>query len=244
MVRNLLKEPVSILMPVSNEEGVIEEVIEEWVEDVFQYLPEGSEFLFDEAGSTDGTRNILKKLCKKYTFLDVNYHDKKEGFSIAAKRLYKRSKCPLIFFTDSDGQYIAKDFWKLTKCIDRYDMIHGVKIGRKDPFLRRLLSFFFNKTINFVLSIYLIDMNSAFRLVKADVMKNVIPRCVSIPTFVNAESLLHTIASNYEVKQVYILHRERKFGVSRGLRHHRYLLDGLLAVKGLYKIKKSYREKE
>ena len=61
-------------------------------------------------GSTDGTRQILKKLCKKYTFLHVDYHDKKEGFSIAAERLYKRSKCPLIFFTDSDGQYIAKDF--------------------------------------------------------------------------------------------------------------------------------------
>ena len=134
----MLNEPVSILMPVSNEA----EVIEEWIEDVFQYLPEGSEFLFDEAGSTDGTRQILKKLCKKYTFLHVDYHDKKEGFSIAAKRLYKRSKCPLIFFTDSDGQYIAKDFWKLTKYIDRYEMIIGVKIWRKDPFLRRLLSFF------------------------------------------------------------------------------------------------------
>jgi len=242
MTKNQLNEPVSILMPVSNEEEVIEEVIEEWIEDVFQYLPEGSEFLFDEAGSTDGTRQILKELCNKFPFIKVDFHEKKDGFAVAAKRLYKKAKCPLIFFTDSDGQYIAKDFWKLTKHIENYDMVHGVKLGRKDTVFRRIFSFFFNKFINFLFSIYFLDMNSAFRLTKADIIKNVIPQCVSMQSLINAELLVRTIASNFEVKQVYILHRERKYGQSRGLRPYRYLIDGMIAIKGLYNIKSSYRE--
>ena len=57
-----ISAPVSILMPVCNEADVIEDVIDEWVRDVFQYLPEGSEFLIDEAASKDGTREICKDL--------------------------------------------------------------------------------------------------------------------------------------------------------------------------------------
>ena len=41
-----LSEPVSILMPVSNEADVIEEVVEEWVREVISHLPAGSELLF------------------------------------------------------------------------------------------------------------------------------------------------------------------------------------------------------
>ena len=47
------QEPVSILMPVSNEADVIEEVVEEWVWEVIAHLPPGSELLFDEAASTE-----------------------------------------------------------------------------------------------------------------------------------------------------------------------------------------------
>jgi glycosyltransferase involved in cell wall biosynthesis len=118
-----LKEPVSILMPVCNEAEVIESVIEEWVQDVIKYLPEGSEFLFDEAASTDGTREILQRMCKTYPFIKVTYNEKKDGFAASARRLYKAAKCPYVFFTDSDGQYVAADFWKLAKSINRYDYI-------------------------------------------------------------------------------------------------------------------------
>ena len=105
-----LSEPVSILMPVSNEADVIEEVVEEWVRDVVSHLPRGSEFLFDEAASNDGTREILQRLIIKYPFINVEYQDKKDGFAKAARRLYGRAKCPWVFFTDSDGQYVLS-YW-------------------------------------------------------------------------------------------------------------------------------------
>src|SRR5687767_12853364 len=108
-----ISSPVSILMPICNEADIIEEVITEWVTEVFQYLPPGSEFLFDEAASTDGTREILARLCVKYPYIKVNYNDRKDGFANAARRLYNASVCPLVFFTDSDGQYAPAEFWKL-----------------------------------------------------------------------------------------------------------------------------------
>ena len=240
-----LSEPVSILMPVSNEADVIEEVVEEWVREVIGYLPPGSELLFDEAASTDGTRDILKRLTTKYPFINVEYRDRKDGFANAARRLYERAKCPWIFFTDSDGQYVASDFWKLAKHIDgHYDLIRGAKIGRKDPFIRRLASAIFNKLIQFLFNVNYLDFNSAFFLVKRDALREILEHLKSMPTLINTELLLRLELDNYTIKQIYVLHRNRLFGVSRGLPPSAFVMHSIKAVKGLYAIKASYRTKK
>jgi glycosyltransferase involved in cell wall biosynthesis len=228
-------------MPIHNEADIIESVVEEWIRDVFRYLPEGSEFLFDEGGSTDKTPEILDRLSKTYPLIRVIHNKSKEGFAAAARRLYQEAKSPIIFFTDSDGQYIASDFWKLTKHIPEYDFVHGAKIGRKDPLPRRLFSALFNKLTTFLFEIHYLDFNSAFCLIKADVVRDILPKTISMPTLLNAELLLRTELENYKIKQVYVLHRSRKFGHSRGLSPLTYLWDGAKAVRGLLAIKASYR---
>lgn len=237
-----LPHPVSIVMPVCNEADVIEDVIEEWVRDVFQSLPEGSEFLIDEAASTDGTREILERLCRKYPFLHVTYHQTKDGFAAAARRLYARASCPYVFFTDSDGQYVAEDFWKLAKHIDRYDLVHGAKLGRKDPLVRRLCSMIFNKLSNFLFELRYLDINSAFRLGKTSVVQALLKEQPIMPTLINAEFLLRCELMNYEIRQVYIRHRERQYGRSRGLPLHRYPWEAFRAGVALFQLKESYRK--
>ncbi len=237
-----LSEPVSILMPVSNEADVIEEVVEEWVRDVISHLPRGSEFLFDEAASNDGTREILQRLIIKYPFINVEYQDKKDGFAKAARRLYGRAKCPWVFFTDSDGQYVASDFWKLAKHIEgRYDLIRGAKIGRKDPFIRRFASAVFNKIIQFLFNINYLDFNSAFFLIRKDALRDILGHLNCMPTLINTELLLRLELENYSIKQIYVLHRNRLFGVSRGLAPSAFMKHSIKAVRGLYAIKASYR---
>jgi hypothetical protein len=229
-------------MPVSNEADVIESVVEEWVEKVFKYLPNGSEFIFEEAGSGDGTKEILHQLSIKYPFIKVFYRDEKDGFGNAAKRLFHHASCPLIFFTDSDGQYIPDDFWKIAKYQDQdFDLIRGAKIGRKDPLARRISSALFGKFIQFLFNTAYLDYNSAFFLIKHSALMNILPTLSSMPTLVNTELLLRMELENYSIKQVYVLHRSRLFGVSRGLKPSAYLKHGVIAIKGLYKIKSSYR---
>ena len=240
-----LYEPVSILMPVSDEADVIEDVVEEWVREVIVHLPAGSELLFDEAASTDGTRDILQRLTIKYPFINVEYHDKKDGFANAARRLYERAKWPWIFFTDSDGQYVARDFWKLAKHINgHYDLIRGAKIGRQDLLIRRLASAIFNKIIQFLFNINYLDFNSAFFLIRRDALRDILKHLNCMPTLINTELLLRLELENYSIKQVYVLHRQRLFGVSRGLAPSGFILQSLKAVKGLYAIKASYRTRK
>lgn len=234
--------PISILMPVFNEADIIEEVIEEWVHDVFHFLPVGSEFLIDEAASTDGTREILARMCEKYPFILVTYNETRDGFAAAARRLYSAAKCPWLFFTDSDGQYLAADFWKLVKYIPTYDFVHGAKIGRKDLWPRRLFSMLFNKAASFLFEVHYLDINCAFGLIKTEVIREILPKVNVMPSLLNAELLLRCELDNFEIKQVYVLHRQRKFGKSRGLPPTHYLLEGYRAVRGLFRIKEDYRK--
>src|SRR5437867_775200 len=104
-------------MPVYNEAEVLENVIEEWIKDVFQHLPEGSEIVIADGASNDGTRDILRRLSLSYPFIRPIYRDRKEGFGAAARVLYAEARCPWMFFTDSDGQYVPAEFWKLAPFI-------------------------------------------------------------------------------------------------------------------------------
>lgn len=235
-------DPVTVCMPIHNEADVIESVIREWVEEVFQFLPEGSIFAFDEAGSNDGTNEILERLQKEFPFIHVYHHPKKDGFANAARRLYQAADTPLIFFTDCDGQYVASDFWKLVPfSMAGYDMVRGAKIGRRDPLFRRIASLFFNKAVQFLFSVNYMDVNSAFLLVQKEVMDKVLSKTNCMKTLINTEILLRTEIENFDIRQVYVLHRERQFGISRGLNPWKYLFECMAALKGLFRIKASYR---
>src|SRR5258708_33821017 len=133
-VRPRLDEPVSILMPVRDECDVIEPVVAEWARDVVAHLPAGSELVVDEC-SEDGTGEILHRLKAKYPWLVV-HRSPRDGFDRAAARLYAAARCPLVFFTDSDGQYVAAEFWCLLLPLPVADMVTCATSDRRDPLAR------------------------------------------------------------------------------------------------------------
>ena len=236
-----LPEPVSILMPVRNEALVIQEVIEEWDKNVLSFLPIGSELILEDGNSSDGTKEILQNLEKKYSYLKVFYKNEADGFGAAALRLYREAKCPWIFFTDSDGQYVAKDFWVLAKYYQHFDYIRGGKVGRRDPLERRVVSFVFNKLVCLLFDIYFYDVNCAFHLIKKNLIDDLSQKINCMPTLINTELLIRATYRNYEIKQVFIHHRERSHGTSRGIPPNKLLFHSFNAFKGLLKIKHDFR---
>jgi glycosyltransferase involved in cell wall biosynthesis len=236
-----LSQPVSLLMPVCNEADVIEGVIEEWVAEVISRLPPGSELLIDEAASTDGTREILQRLCAKYPFIRVTYNERKDGFGPAARRLYAAARCPLVFFTDSDGQYVPSEFWKLAPFAAEFDIVHGAKVGRQDSFFRKVASAAFNRIARFLFDEPYTDINSAFRIVKKEALERLLPSARCLPTLLNAELLLRAALTNLSIKQVRVAHRPRRFGKSRGLPFWAFASEVVRAYRGLFELKDEFR---
>src|SRR6185312_1934472 len=121
-------------MPVCNEADIIVDVLDEWLDEVLQYLPASSELVLEDS-SVDGTTAILHEYARRFDFIRVHWHPQ-DGFFNAAMRAYRRATCPLAFFTDSDGQYVPREFWKIAADIGQFDMVHGVKRQRCDPVYR------------------------------------------------------------------------------------------------------------
>lgn len=235
----VLAEPVSILMPVFNEADIIEKAVEEWVSDVIQYCPAGSELLLEDC-STDGTDAILRDLAARYPFIRVNFAPR-DGFFNAAVRLYNGAKCPLIFFTDSDGQYVPAEFWRVAREIDDYDMVHGAKIDRKDPIYRVRMSHVFNMLIRMLFGSRCEDANSAFRLIRRATVMSVVPELSCMRMLPNAEFYIRAEAKHFRIKNIRVSHRHRKFGESRGIPPSTFVRECWRAFWNLLELRKELK---
>lgn len=231
-------DPVSILLPVCDEVEGIESVLAELVEVVYRRLPEGSEFLIEESGSVDGTKELLRELEKRWPFLRVAYNAKREGFAAAARALYRRARCPWVFFTDSDGQCVASEFWRLAAEAENYDFLLGVKRVRFDPFVRRVTSRVFNRLAAFICGTPDRDINFGFRLARRDAALECLSRCRDMPTLLNAEMTIFAHALGYRIAPVRVHHRPRIFGLSRGLEPGSVAGNSWKAFRGLLRIRR------
>ncbi len=235
-----MEQTVTICLPVLNELEVIEEVVTDWLR-IISHLPPGSSVLVEDGGSTDGTSQILRQLQESNSLLRVIYQNKPDGFGNAAKRLLEAPTTDWVFFTDSDGQYVPEDFWILWNRRLNFDVVRGIKMGRQDPFIRRVTSFVWNKMVAFIFNLPLIDINAAFILVRRSVLREILPRVTRLETLVTSELIIRVILANFEVRNTYIQHRKRKGGKSRGVPTTKLPLIALKQTIGLVKIKADYR---
>ena len=238
---DILIHPVSVLMPIFNEREVVEIVVEEWAREVFAFLPDGSEMLFDDA-SDDGTSEILEQLKLRYPFIKIN-RAVRDGFDRASKRLYAVAKCQLIFFTDSDGQYLPADFWKVSRLMghmlpDGPAMVHGYKLNRHDPFYRIVGSAFFNKLAKLVIGTNGHDINSAFRLIRREYVDEQVPKLRHVPMLLNSELYIRIEKAGYRIIDVPITHRERPIGESRSLPLKSFFKHGWHAACGIFALQR------
>lgn len=233
--------PVSILMPIRNEIDTIPSVFVEWRDTVLNFLPQGSELVFDDGFSSDGTYEFLQSLTKEYPFVRVLRGDAPDGFAGAARRLYRDARNEWIFFTDSDGQYPADEFWRITEHCRDVDFIHGAKCGRQDPAYRLIASFFYNSIAKLLFGTKYADINSAFRLMRKEIVNTYVPQVRHVPLLLNSELLLRAEAAGIPIIDVKISHRARQFGNSRGIPPKTFIKECWKALKGMFALRSELR---
>lgn len=236
-------EPISILLPTCNEIAVIESVITEWLE-VLQSLPAGSDLKFEDADSTDGTREILIAYQKRFpNLVKVSLQNGRDGFSNAVKRLILDSSNPWIFVADTDGQYFAIDILEHLKKINNKNgtsFIKGIKVNRRDSYLRKLFSTLINRSIALTFKIPNLDFNSSHYLISKDLVSQLEPNQWFFKYSINIEIALRAILSNTRYEIVFVRHQKRIHGLSRGNPPHKFVIYGLRAIKDVRKLKNNF----
>lgn len=220
---------VSIVMPVYNEEEVIEKVVREYYAEIVGKI-DGSEFIVVNDGSTDYTPHILEGLAKEFPRLRIINLQENSGHGKALRVGFSQVKNPLIFHVDSDDQFKVDDFWRLYRAVEKNDIVLGWRIPRHDPLHRKVISLIVRVINVIIFGVLIKDINSPFKFIKTSVFQDVI---YDIPPNPFAISILIAIIAKhkrYRIVEIPVTHYKRKTGKSSN--RNAYLLRGCFVCLG------------
>lgn len=235
--KSLLK--IDVVIPVCNETEVIDSVLEQWVIQLKSIHPD-SKIIVEDANSSDGTAEKLHQWNREPN-IDVYFYPERDGFSKALLRLLKISSNDWVFVADSDGQYVVEDFeFFAVKALEGASFIKGVKVNRRDGFLRRGFSFVFNRFISIILNVPAFDYNSSHYLIARELLLKIISSGPSFRSQINVEIGLRALLSNSKFQVVYIKHNKRLSGISRANSPRKFLINGAITIRDVWNLKTDF----
>jgi len=162
--RGLMK--LSIIMPVYNERETISEILQR-VREVD--LPK--EIIVVDDGSTDGTREILRREEGKEETVVV-YHGKNQGKGAAIRTALGRATGEVVIFQDGDLEYDPGDYGKLLQPIleGKSRVVYGVRTLREQDTLRRWGNQFLTLVTNLLYGVGIQDMETCYKMVSKEVI--------------------------------------------------------------------------
>jgi len=225
-----VKEMISVLIPIFNEEENIAPLYEK-LTSVLNRIGKDYEVIFIDDGSSDSTLSLLRPICKKDPRIKFISFSRNFGQTSALSAGIDFSKGKIIIPMDGDLQNDPEDIPSLLQRIEEgYDVVSGWRKDRKDPFLkRRLPSIIANKIISFIGGVRLHDYGCTLKAYRRDILKNI-----------RLYGEMHRFIPIYakwvgaRVAEVPVHHSQRKFGSSKyGVnRVFKVILD-LMVVKFL-----------
>ena len=220
---------LSIIIPVYNEEGTIDEVIRR----VMQVKLTGwnKQIIVVDDGSTDGTKKKLVAWEKKVT---VIHKKKNEGKGSAVTIGLTQATGDLILFQDADLEYDPKDYPILIQPFEnkRVDVVYGSR------FLGPHLSTMFmyaqgNKFVTFVCNMLfnanITDMETGFKVFKRAVLSEMTLQSKRFD--MEPEITAKVLKKGYQIYEVPISYFGRKFSEGKKLTWR----DGVIAFWALIK---------
>lgn len=217
----------SIVIPVYNEEDSLVELVDR-IHAATKALEKPFEIVFVNDGSTDKSQHIIETLSAQYSYIRFITFRKNFGKSAALNAGFKHVKYDIIFTMDADLQDDPVEIPRFLAEIENgYDLVTGWKENRLDPKEKTIPSKLFNAMTSKMSGLKLNDYNCGFKCYKKEVLEE-IDLYGELHRFV--PFLAHK--KGFKVKEIPVLHHERKHGVSKfGLeRYARGFFDLLTVV--------------
>jgi glycosyltransferase involved in cell wall biosynthesis len=204
---------VAVLLPVHNEVHAIERVVLEFYNTIGSRMP--LEIVLSEDGSTDGTKEAIKRISKTLP-LKTLLSPMRKGYARGIIDGLKNVRSNYVLITDSDGQHDPQDFWKLWELRKEYDIVSGWRVKRADSLQRRIMS----KTFQFMAKKLFglpnfNDITAPFKLMKAEVAKEVASQCRYMKESFWTEFTIRAYKKGFKIGEVPVAHRHRLDGSTR-----------------------------
>lgn len=184
-------ESLYIVMPAYNEEANIRAVIAQWHPIVEKIGGDSRLVIFDD-GSKDRTYETIQECEKEYPYLEgITKENEGHGATLLKAYAYAISQgADYVFQTDSDGQTLPEEFWKLWKDRSKCGLLLGYRGERQDGLSRIFVTKVLKVVLFAAFGVWVRDANTPFRLMKAQQLKKVLRR---IPRGFNLSNVLMTV---------------------------------------------------
>lgn len=200
---------LTIVVPVYNEEGNILR-LEKELGDFLKVAKVPACVLFVNDGSKDESGRLLKEVCARQSGFYYLELAKNGGLSAAMKAGIDHSDSEYVGYIDADLQTTPEDFNLLLEHAGQYEMVMGIRTGRKDSFVKNMSSRIANGFRRSMTHDGVEDTGCPLKILHTDYAKR-------IPFFTGMHRFLPALIQLQEgkVKQIPVRHFPRIAGKSK-----------------------------
>ena len=212
---------ISVFFPCYNDAKSISKLVRDSFLILKKITPDYEVIVVDD-GSTDSSRQVLRKLALVHTKLKLVFHEKNLGYGGALRTGFKTATKELVFYTDGDGQYDVRELPILLSLMTKdVDFTNGIKMSRNDPTYRIFIGNLYSFIARWLFFLPTYDVDCDFRLIRRSLLKKFQLRSNSGSICVELVKKAQRAGARF--RQVSIHHRERKWGQSQFFRIDRIL---------------------
>ncbi len=217
---------ISLVLPAWNESEVIVRAIEE-ADSALRHVASDYEIIVVDDGSTDNTAALAQQASQRYAAVRLVRHRSNRGYGAALRSGFAAAEKGLVVFTDADCQFDLTELDRFVLLSQRYQVVCGYRIDRKDTVLRCLYSIVYNLIVRLLLRTGVRDIDCALKMFHRDVAQSL---TISGNGFlVNSELLTQANQRGHSVVEVGVSHRPRTEGSSTvSISHIPQVMTGLI----------------
>ncbi len=201
-----MKTTVDIVVPVYNEEKILEKSISTLYNFLEKNFKHNWNIIIADNASIDRTLEIANSLSKKYRKVKV-LHLNQKGRGRALRIAWTKSDAGIVSYMDVD---LSTDLSFFPVMIDSllqgYDVATGSRLMDgaeiKRSFKRELLSRGYNVLVRLVLGVNYKDSQCGFKAVKREIINDVVPEVRDNAWFFDSELLFRSHMKGYKVKEI------------------------------------------
>ena len=214
---------LSIIIPVYNEKPTLQELVNR-----VQKVKLNKEIILVDDASTDGSRQIVKKLAQNPGIKAI-FHDRNQGKGMAIRTGIKHSQGDYTIIQDADLEYVPRDFLKLLKPIqdDKAQVVYGSRFTgeHRNMFFwhwvaNQALTLITNVLYNTTLS----DMETCYKVFPTKLLKSLKLNCRRFEF--EPEVTAKILRQGIRIYEVPISYAGREYSEGKKIAWH----DGIIAL--------------
>ncbi len=203
---------VSLVIPAYNEAAVISQALNEAVGALADITTTFEVIVVDD-GSRDDTAAIVEQFAALHPQVRLLRQPCNMGYGAALRTGFQAARLDLVAFTDADCQFHIEDLDYLIALAERFDVVSGYRIDRKDSSLRRFCSWGYNTLVQLLIGSPVRDIDCALKVFRRESLLKILPETNEF--FANTEMFSKARELDLQIVDVGVRHRVRAAGSSK-----------------------------